>query len=162
MRTSTLTRHRVAAPAHTPAHPDCDEPSAGFICLSCPRHRRQPARDLLVAAGGGVLVDERCRGVGMAQTVHQLGEGRTGLGGHGGASVTEVVPAHVRTSGDRPGSSVDLVQRAALHVAARLRCGNEDGTRDPSRERLYVGLSRATDRLVVFADPDVIRSIGGS
>lgn len=33
---------------------------------------------------------------------------------------------------------------------------NEDGTRERFRERLYVGLSRATDRLVVVGDPDVI------
>ena len=29
---------------------------------------------------------------------------------------------------------------------------NEDGTRERFRERLYVGLSRATDRLVVVGD----------
>lgn len=44
---------------------------------------------------------------------------------------------------------------------AVVLCVNEDGTRDRSRERLYVGMSRATDRLVVVADPEVIRSIGG-
>jgi len=38
---------------------------------------------------------------------------------------------------------------------------NEDGTRDRSRERLYVGLSRATDRLIVVGDPEVIERIGG-
>jgi hypothetical protein len=44
---------------------------------------------------------------------------------------------------------------------AVVLCVNEAGTRDRSRERLYVGLSRATDRLVVVADPDVVRTIGG-
>ena len=44
---------------------------------------------------------------------------------------------------------------------AVVLCVNEDGTRDRSRERLYVGLSRATDRLVVVGDPDVIERIGG-
>lgn len=38
---------------------------------------------------------------------------------------------------------------------------NEDGTRDRSRERLYVGLSRATDRLIVVGDPDVVGRVGG-
>ena len=40
-------------------------------------------------------------------------------------------------------------------------CVNEDGTRDRSRERFYVGLSRATDRLVVVGDPEVVNRIGG-
>lgn len=44
---------------------------------------------------------------------------------------------------------------------AVVLCLNEDGTRDRSRERLYVGLSRATDRLVVVGDPEVVQRIGG-
>lgn len=44
---------------------------------------------------------------------------------------------------------------------AVILCVNEDGNRDRASERLYVGLSRATDRLVVVADPDVIRRMGG-
>ncbi len=43
---------------------------------------------------------------------------------------------------------------------AVVLCLNEDGTRDRSRERLYVGLSRATDRLVVVGDPEVVQRIG--
>jgi hypothetical protein len=38
---------------------------------------------------------------------------------------------------------------------------NEDSARDRSRERLYVGLSRARDQLVVCGDPDVVREVGG-
>ncbi|GGF99106.1 nuclease [Rhodococcoides trifolii] len=38
---------------------------------------------------------------------------------------------------------------------------NESGHRDRSRERLYVGLSRARDQLVVCGDPDFIRDVGG-
>jgi hypothetical protein len=45
---------------------------------------------------------------------------------------------------------------------AVVLCVNEDGTRDRSRERLYVGMSRATDRLVVVGDPEVIARAGGS
>jgi len=45
---------------------------------------------------------------------------------------------------------------------AVVLCVNEDGSRDRSRERLYVGLSRATDRLVVVGDPVVVERIGGS
>ena len=44
---------------------------------------------------------------------------------------------------------------------AVVLCLNEDGTRDRSRERLYVGLSRATDRLIVVGDPDVVARVGG-
>lgn len=40
-------------------------------------------------------------------------------------------------------------------------CVNEQGDRDRYRERLYVGMSRATDLLVVVGDPQVIRSMGG-
>ncbi len=41
-------------------------------------------------------------------------------------------------------------------------CLNDDGTRDRSRERLYVGLSRATDRLVVVGDPKVVERVAGT
>jgi hypothetical protein len=40
-------------------------------------------------------------------------------------------------------------------------CVNDDGDRDRARERLYVGMSRATDVLVVVGDPDVVRRVGG-
>ncbi|EHI11689.1 nuclease-related domain-containing DEAD/DEAH box helicase [Mycolicibacterium thermoresistibile] len=38
---------------------------------------------------------------------------------------------------------------------------NETGKFERSRERLYVGLSRARDQLVVCGDPDFIRAVGG-
>lgn len=38
---------------------------------------------------------------------------------------------------------------------------NEDAKFERSRERLYVGLSRARDQLVVCGDPDFIREVGG-
>jgi hypothetical protein len=40
-------------------------------------------------------------------------------------------------------------------------CVNEPAGRDRARERLYVGMSRATDVLVVVGDPQVVRSMGG-
>ena len=40
-------------------------------------------------------------------------------------------------------------------------CVNDDGTRDRAREKLYVGMSRATDLLVVVGDPEVIERVGG-
>ncbi len=49
-----------------------------------------------------------------------------------------------------------------LERKAVVLCVNEDGTRDRSRERLYVGLSRATDRLVVVGDLAAIERMGGS
>ena len=44
---------------------------------------------------------------------------------------------------------------------AVVLCVNENGTRDRAAERLYVGLSRATDRLIVVGDPEAIRRMGG-
>ena len=44
---------------------------------------------------------------------------------------------------------------------AVVLCLNETGERDRSRERLYVGMSRATDQLVVVGDPDMVRRVGG-
>ena len=44
---------------------------------------------------------------------------------------------------------------------AVVLCVNEDGSRDRAAERLYVGLSRATDRLIVVGDPDALRRMGG-
>jgi len=38
---------------------------------------------------------------------------------------------------------------------------NETGQRDRARERLYVGLSRARDELVVCGDPAWIAEVGG-
>lgn len=48
-----------------------------------------------------------------------------------------------------------------LERSVVVLCLNEDGTRDRARERLYVGMSRATDLLVVVGDPEVIRTVGG-
>ena len=39
---------------------------------------------------------------------------------------------------------------------------NESGRWDRKKERLYVGLSRATDRLIVVGDPGTIREMGGN
>jgi len=41
-------------------------------------------------------------------------------------------------------------------------CLNEDGGQDRARERLYVGMSRATDQLVVLGDPEMVRRVGGT
>ncbi len=38
---------------------------------------------------------------------------------------------------------------------------NEESAFERSRERLYVGLSRARDQLVVCGDPDFLREVGG-
>jgi ATP-dependent exoDNAse (exonuclease V) beta subunit len=38
---------------------------------------------------------------------------------------------------------------------------NEKSAFERSRERIYVGLSRARDQLVVCGDPDFIREVGG-
>lgn len=38
---------------------------------------------------------------------------------------------------------------------------NESQARDRSTERLYVGLSRAREQLVVCGDPEFVRAVGG-
>jgi len=48
-----------------------------------------------------------------------------------------------------------------LERKAVVLCLNESEVRDRSRERLYVGMSRATDMLVVVGDPDLVREVGG-
>jgi hypothetical protein len=48
-----------------------------------------------------------------------------------------------------------------LERPAVVLCVNESTIRDRARERLYVGMSRATDHLVVVGDPAVVREIGG-
>ena len=40
-------------------------------------------------------------------------------------------------------------------------CVNDRAPGERGRERLYVGLSRATDKLVVVGDPELIREMGG-
>ncbi|OCL37136.1 nuclease [Tessaracoccus lapidicaptus] len=47
-----------------------------------------------------------------------------------------------------------------LERRAVVLCVNEDGTRERFRERMYVGLSRATDRLIVVGDPTAIARAG--
>ncbi len=48
-----------------------------------------------------------------------------------------------------------------LERRAVVLCLNEDGARDRARERLYVGMSRATDELVVVGDPETVRRVAG-
>lgn len=48
-----------------------------------------------------------------------------------------------------------------LERRAVVLCVNDDGSRERSTERLYVGMSRATDVLVVVGDPEVIEQVGG-
>jgi len=48
-----------------------------------------------------------------------------------------------------------------LERPAVVLCVNESQSRDRSREKLYVGMSRATDQLVVVGEPDLVREIGG-
>lgn len=49
-----------------------------------------------------------------------------------------------------------------LERQAVVLCINEDKAGDRSRERLYVGLSRATDQLIVVGDPEVVAQMGGA
>ena len=49
-----------------------------------------------------------------------------------------------------------------LERRAVVLCINQSEAADRSRERLYVGLSRATDQLIVVGDPDVVTQMGGA
>lgn len=48
-----------------------------------------------------------------------------------------------------------------LERRAVVLCLNENGTLDRGRERLYVGMSRATDELVVVGSAEVLEILGG-
>lgn len=48
-----------------------------------------------------------------------------------------------------------------LERRAVVLCVNQSQVTERSRERLYVGMSRATDELVVVGDPRVVRAMGG-
>lgn len=48
-----------------------------------------------------------------------------------------------------------------LERAAVVLWVNDERTGDRDREKLYVGMSRATDQLIVVGEPDVVRAMGG-
>ncbi len=48
-----------------------------------------------------------------------------------------------------------------LERRAVVLCVNESQVQDRARERLYVGMSRATDELVVVGEPGLVREMGG-
>ena len=62
--------------------------------------------DLSVAFGCGVLVAHCGGGCGVAEAVHQLGEGGAGLGGQDGTGVAQVVEAQVWAAGGLAGGVV--------------------------------------------------------
>ena len=49
-----------------------------------------------------------------------------------------------------------------LERKAVVLCVNKDTVHDRDREKLYVGLSRATDRLIVVGDPDYLTEVCGN
>jgi hypothetical protein len=48
-----------------------------------------------------------------------------------------------------------------LERPAVVLCVNDAAVKDRAKEKLYVGMSRATDQLIVVGDPAVVREIGG-
>lgn len=56
--------------------------------------------------------------------------------------------------------SNDALNRGRSYATAR-GLADDTGKFERSRERLYVGLSRARDQLVVCGDPEFIREVGG-
>lgn len=57
------------------------------------RHLGEAGREFGLTIRRGVLVEQCGLGRRVAETVHQLAHRGAGLGGHGGAGVTEVVEA---------------------------------------------------------------------
>jgi len=49
-----------------------------------------------------------------------------------------------------------------LERPAVVLCVNDHSVKDRATEKLYVGMSRATDQLIVVGDPDIVREIGGT
>ena len=67
-----------------------------------------------------------------------------------------------RRSGTTRTSSTATSSAARGWSAAPSSCAStSDEARDRARERLYVGMSRATDELVVVGDPAMIRAVAG-
>ncbi len=58
-------------------------------------------------------------------------------------------------------STVTCSASRASSGASSCCAANESSVKDRSRERLYVGLSRATDKLVVVGPPELVKEIGG-
>ncbi len=48
-----------------------------------------------------------------------------------------------------------------LERPAVVLCVNETEPKERAREKLYVGMSRATDQLIIVGDPAVVRAVGG-
>ena len=48
-----------------------------------------------------------------------------------------------------------------LERPAVVLCVNESESKERAKEKLYVGMSRATDQLIVVGDPAVVRAVGG-
>ena len=53
------------------------------------------------------------------------------------------------------------VEQSAPRDPGAMLAVNERERTERSRERLYVGLSRGRDQLVVCGDPDYVREVGG-
>ena len=92
-----------------------------------------------------MLVDQCGLDVGVAESVHQFGEGGACLGGEGCAGVSEVVPAEIRASGDSARSSVDLVQGGVFHVVAGLDRREEQAVGSAGGEVLEMGFQHGQE-----------------
>jgi hypothetical protein len=88
-----------------------------------------------------------------------------------GVTASSRIRTHPRVPG-RPGPvdvgpALDLATqvrhpRAVTPRRAVILCINQSTVADRARERLYVGLSRAADQLIVVGDPDVVTRMGGT
>ena len=138
--------------------------------------RSRPSR-MYSRGGDGPAVRFVCRPGGRGRGGRR--RGRRPPRGRLGAR--NVAPAHHRPPAPGPGRATDFHDQEGywgtywdddvfyghvlgckgLERRAVVLCLNEDGARDRARERLYVGMSRATDELVVVGDPAMIRARRG-
>ena len=113
----------------------------------------QPDHAVIVPPGGGVRFGN-VEFLGLSEhsprvnvSVITMAPGRTGPDSHVHQDEDDVFYGHV-------------LGCKGLERRAVVLCVNAKTT-DRAREMLYVGMSRATDQLVVVGDPHFIREIGG-
>jgi hypothetical protein len=90
---------------------------------------------------------------------HDLGKKWVAPAGPAAAGRPQGLLGHLL--GHRPGLLRTRPRLKGLERRTVVLVVNEDAKFERSRERLYVGLSRARDQLVVCGDPDFIREVGG-
>jgi hypothetical protein len=111
-------------------------------CRSCRRMARSSSPRCMVAMARLACSRGGRRG-------QRSGPGAPQLRGRGPPFVPE----------DRGEPAEQRLRHLVLRGRVRRRCPDDGGRR--ARERLYVGMPRATDELVVVGDPELVRRVAG-